>query len=154
MAGEMKGESGSRRDAVGEAALAFLQDFWRGDVAAAVRRCAPGAVFVFARSLPFPRECPIDEALNSIVDGLFSQFDPPGRFRVDVRHIVSDGRNVTVEYSAYGRLLNGREYANDYVMAITVERGLVTCQRAYTDTLHLTRLFGPDEGDPCTSATA
>jgi ketosteroid isomerase-like protein len=130
-------------DAAGEVALAFLQDFWRGDVAAAVRRCTPGATFVFARSLPYPRECPIGEALTSIVDGLFAQFDPPGQFRVDVRHVVSDGNNVTVEYSARGRLQNGREYENDYVMAITVEDGAVACQRAYTDTLHLSRLFGP-----------
>jgi hypothetical protein len=152
VAEELTDVGGAGRDAAGKAALAFLQDFWRGNVAAAVRRCAPGAVFVFARSLPFPRECPIDEALSSIVGGLFSQFDPPGWFRVDVRHVVSDGTNVTVEYSAYGRLLNGREYANDYVMAITVVSGLVTSQRAYTDTLHLTRLFGPEDGGPDTSA--
>lgn len=139
----MSSRSEAGPDPAGEIALAFLQDFWRGDVAAATRRCAPGAIFVFARSLPYPRECPIGEALGSIVDGLFSQFDPPGTFRVDVRHVVSDGNNVTVEYSARGRLQNGREYENDYVMAITVEDGAVTCQRAYTDTLHLSRLFGP-----------
>jgi ketosteroid isomerase-like protein len=37
-------------------------------------------------------------------------------------------------------------------MAITVVSGLVTSQRAYTDTLHLTRLFGPEDGGPDTSA--
>lgn len=125
----------------GQVAVAFLKEFWRGDLNGALGMCAPGATFVFARSLPFPRECPIGEALSQIINGLFSQFNPPGHFDVAIRHVRSDGKNVTVEYAAAGKLQNGRTYENDYVMAMTVEDDKVTVQRAYTDTLHLTRLF-------------
>lgn len=133
----MTGESNA------DTALRFLRAFWRGDVNAAAALAAPDARFVFARSLPYPRECPLPEALRMIVDGLFSAFEPPGRFDVSVRHALADGDQVTVEYGATGRLANGRDYANDYVMAFTFRDGLIVEQRAYTDTLHLSRLFGP-----------
>lgn len=121
----------------------YLHAFWRGDVDAAVALCTPDATFVFARSLPYPRECPIREALSTIIDGLFDAFDPPGRFTTEIRHVLCDGANVTAEYSARGRLANGRDYENDYVMAFTLRDGRIAQQRAYTDTLHLSRLFGP-----------
>jgi ketosteroid isomerase-like protein len=124
-------------------AIRFLEAFWRGDVDAALTLATHQARFVFARSLPYPRECPLGEALQSIVSGLFDAFDPPGCFDVTIRQALGDGDHVTVEYSASGRLANGRDYQNDYVMAFTFRDGLIDEQRAYTDTLHLTRLFGP-----------
>jgi ketosteroid isomerase-like protein len=130
-------------DAQIETALRFLRAFWRGDVDGAVALSTADARFIFARSLPYPRACPLREALASIVDGLFAGFDPPGQFAVEVRHALAAGDQVMVEYSATGRLANGRDYANDYVMAFTLRDGLIAEQRAYTDTLHLTRLFGP-----------
>ncbi len=133
----MTGESNA------EVAVRFLRAFWRGDVAAAASLAAPGATFVFARSLRESRESPLPEALASIVDGLFAGFDPPGGFEVTVRHAIGEGDQVTVEYSAAGRLANGRAYENDYVMAFTFRAGRIVEQRAYTDTLHLSRLFGP-----------
>lgn len=123
--------------------LAFLRAFWRGDVATALTFASDDARFVFARSLPYPRVCPLAEALTSIVEGLFAGFDPPGGFEVTVHHALAGGDQVTVEYSARGRLANGRDYANDYVMAFTLRDGRIVEQRAYTDTLHLSRLFGP-----------
>jgi ketosteroid isomerase-like protein len=126
-----------------ESALGLLHAFWRGDVEAALAFAAPDAEFVFARSLPYPRRCPLRDALQAIVDGLFAGFDPPGRFEVTMRHVLADDGQVMVEYSARGRLANGRGYENDYVMAFTVRDGYVVEQRAYTDTLHLSRLFGP-----------
>lgn len=131
------------KDSSANLALEFLRAFWRGDVDGAVAMCTPDAQFVFARSLPYPRRCPIREAHQAIVQGLFAAFDPPGQFEVTVQHVLSDGENVSVEYSATGRLANGRDYANDYVMALTVRDGRIAEQRAYTDTQHLTRLFGP-----------
>jgi len=130
-------------DPAEETVLEFLRAFWRGDIDAAIARSVPEARFVFARSLPYPRVCPLREAHEAIVGGLFAAFDPPGRFAVEVRHVLVGGNQVTVEYSARGRLANGRDYANDYVMAFTLRDGLVLEQRAYTDTLHLSRLFGP-----------
>jgi ketosteroid isomerase-like protein len=126
-----------------DTALAFLRAFWRGDVAGAMAFATADAKFIFARSLPYPRECPLQQALTMIVDGLFAGFDPPGGFEVTVRHALGGGDQVTVEYSARGRLANGRDYANDYVMAFTLREGRIAEQRAYTDTLHLDRLFGP-----------
>jgi ketosteroid isomerase-like protein len=126
-----------------ETVLTFLRAFWRGDVDTAMTFATDDAKFIFARSLPYPRECPLKDALTMIVDGLFAGFDPPGRFEVTVRHALAGGDQVTVEYSARGRLANGRDYANDYVMAFTLRDGRIAEQRAYTDTLHLTRLFGP-----------
>lgn len=124
-------------------ALRFLEAFWRGDVDAALTFATDRARFIFARSLPYPRECPLREALQSIVSGLFAAFDPPGRFDATILQALGEGDHVTVEYSATGRLANGRDYQNDYVMAFTFRDGLIDEQRAYTDTLHLTRLFGP-----------
>jgi ketosteroid isomerase-like protein len=127
----------------GETCVTFLRAFWRGDVDAAMQLAQADAQFVFARSLPYPRRCPLREALDAIVTGLFASFDPPGRFDVQVRNVLAHGDQVLVEYSASGRLANGRAYENDYVMAFTVRDGRIAEQRAYTDTLHLTRLFGP-----------
>ncbi len=129
------------RDA--ELALQFMRAFWRGDVDGSVALCTPEARFIFARSLPYPRECPMREAHESIVNGLFALFDPPGQFTVEVKHVLSRDGQVTVEYSAHGKLANGRDYENDYVMALTIRDGQVAEQRAYTDTQHLARLFGP-----------
>lgn len=130
-------------DENGDIALRFLQAFWRGDLTATSAMATPDAVFVFARSLPYPRRCPLRDAHAEIVGGLFAGFDPPGRFAVTVRQVLSAGDAVTVEYSASGRLANGRDYENDYIMAFTMRDGLVHEQRAYTDTAHLSRLFGP-----------
>lgn len=123
--------------------VSFLRAFWRGDVDAAMALATPDARFVFARSLPYPRHCPLRDALVQIVEGLFAQFDPPGRFDVEIRHVLCSGDVAMAEYSARGRLANGRDYENDYVMAFTLRDGRIAEQRAHTDTLHLSRLFGP-----------
>jgi len=125
-----------------DTAVQFLQAFWRGDVDSAIQHSTPDAEFVFARSLPYPRRCSLRDALDQIVNGLFAGFDPPGQFDVEIGHVVATGDQVTVEYSASGKLANGRDYANDYIMAFTFRDGRIAEQRAYTDTLHLSRLFG------------
>lgn len=130
-------------DVHAEIAVSFMKAFWRGDIDGAMALCTPDARFIFARSLPYPRECPMREAHESIVNGLFALFDPPGIFAVDIRHVLSCDDQVTVEYSANGKLANGRDYENDYVMALTIRDGRVAEQRAYTDTKHLSQLFGP-----------
>lgn len=127
----------------GDIALRFLQAFWRGDLAATSSMATPEAIFVFSRSLPYPRRCPLRDAHAQIVGGLFAAFDPPGKFTVTVRQVLAAGDAVTIEYSAAGKLANGRDYENDYIMAFTMRDGLIHEQRAYTDTAHLSRLFGP-----------
>jgi ketosteroid isomerase-like protein len=125
-----------------EVALDFLRCFWAGDIEAAGALCTHDAHWVFARSLPYSGTVPIAEGLRTIVDGLFSQFDPPGRFDVRVHHALADGDVVLVEYSASGRLQNGATYENDYVASIRLREGRVAELRIHTDTLHLSRLFG------------
>ena len=130
-------------DVDADLSLRFMGAFWRGDIDGAMALCTPDARFIFARSLPYPRECPMRLAHESIVNGLFAMFDPPGQFAIEIKHVLSCDAQVTVEYSAQGKLANWRDYENDYVMALTIRDGKVAEQRAYTDTQHLARLFGP-----------
>ena len=123
-------------------AVEFLRRFWRGDVQGAADLCTADAIWTFARSLPYPRECQVRDALGLINDGLFQRFDPPGRFEVVLRNVAEARGQVFVEYSATGRLDNGNAYENDYVMAIEVRDGRIVRVRPYTDTMHLAGLFG------------
>ena len=100
-------------DGPADIALRFLQAFWRGDLDAATALSTPDARFIFARSLPYPRECPLRQAHEAIAQSLFAAFDPPGKFSVELRHVLAADDQVTVEYSATGKLANGRDYAND-----------------------------------------
>lgn len=124
-------------------ALDFLRAFWEGEIYGAMRYCAPGATFQFARSLPYGRECPVREALQHIIDDMFESFDPEG-FRIELRNQLSADGEVVVEYSATGRTRAGQGYANDYVMCISVQDGKVTSVRPHTDTLHLAQLLMND----------
>ena len=126
-----------------ELAVDFLEAFWRGDVTTTSAMATDDAMFVFARSLPYPRHCPLREAHELIVTGLFASFEPAGKFEVNIRQVLAYEDSVTVEYSAWGKLANGRDYENDYIMAFTFRDGRIAEQRAYTDTAHLSRLFGP-----------
>lgn len=121
-------------------ALAFLQGFWDSDVECAMSYCAPGATWQFARSLPYPRQCDVREALQAIVDDMFQSFDPEG-FGIEIHHVISQDNQVMVEYSAHGATRDGHPYDNDYVMCITVSDGKVSSVRPHTDTLHLTQLL-------------
>lgn len=124
-------------------ALDFLRAFWAGDVDGALRHCAAGASFQFARSLPYARECGVRQAVQNIVDDMFESFDPEG-FSIEIRNQLSAGGEVVVEYCATGRTRAGQTYENDYVMCITVENGKVVSVRPHTDTLHLAQLLmGP-----------
>jgi ketosteroid isomerase-like protein len=134
---------GGTLDGNKEVAVRFLGHFWAGELEAALALAAPDAVFVNTRSLAEQRRVPLHQALSWIIGDLFSRFVPPGRFDVRIRNALADGDQVMVEYSASGRLDNGRDYANDYVMAFTFRDGQVAEQRVHTDTQHLARLFGP-----------
>lgn len=57
-------------------ALEFLQAFWDGDPERGSALCAPDAVWRFQRSVPFPREVPVREAVRLLNDTLIAAFDP------------------------------------------------------------------------------
>ena len=126
-----------------DVAIRFLRNFWAGELDSALVLASPDAVFVNTRSLAEQRIVPLRQALSWIIGDLFSRFVPPGRFDVQIRNALGEGDQVMVEYSASGRLDNGRDYANDYVMAFTFRNGQIVEQRVHTDTQHLARLFGP-----------
>lgn len=123
-------------------ALSFLRAFWDADVEEAMRYCATGATWQFARSLPYGRDCDIREALERIIADMFCSFDPDG-FRIDLRNELSADGEVVVEYAAHGRTRAGQSYDNDYVMCMTVSDGKIVSVRPHTDTLHLARLLMP-----------
>lgn len=127
-------------ESAGDVALAFLQRFWASDIDGAITYCAPDAVWQFARSLPYARECSVREALEAIIDDMFKSFDPNG-FDIKLRNAISVGDEAAIEYSAHGQTCDGRPYDNDYVMCITVHDGKVTSIRPHTDTLHLAQLL-------------
>lgn len=136
------GSSGTT-DGNKEVAVRFLRYFWAGELEAALQLAAADAVFVNTRSLAEQRIVTLRQALSWIIGDLFSRFVPPGRFDVQIRNALGEGDQVMVEYSASGRLDNGRDYANDYVMAFKFRDGQIVEQRVHTDTQHLARLFGP-----------
>ncbi len=129
-------------------ALAWLEAFWRGDADAATALCAAQARFVFARSLPYPRQCPVAEAVTAIARDMFASFDPQG-FAIDMHSVMSEGDEVAAEYSATGSTRDGRRYENDYVMKFSFDaEGRITRVQPYTDTAHLRDLLTPDAAAP------
>jgi ketosteroid isomerase-like protein len=121
-----------------ETALAFLQAMWASDVATAAGLLAPDARSMLPRSMSGnERSAPAAQAIESLVNGLFSQFLSPPGLVADVRHVVADGETVLVEYEVTGTLASGAEYANDAVMSITTADGLITQMRPYGDTKYI-----------------
>jgi ketosteroid isomerase-like protein len=49
-----------------ESARAFLEAYWRADLAGALALCTPDAVIVLARSLPIVTPAPVAEILPRI----------------------------------------------------------------------------------------
>ena len=116
-----------------EVALAFLQAYWRGDLAAALSYCTPAAKLELPQSGPVVTPAPMSDVLPMIFDRIYPRF-VGGRFDVQMENIVSERSLSVVEYIAAGRLNNGREYRCRYAMVLTVRGGKVAFARQYTDT--------------------
>src|ERR1700761_431341 len=85
-------------------ARAFLQAYWRGDLADALARCTPTAVIELAPSLPMVTPAPMAEVLPQIFANVYPKFEG-GRFDVTIGGTLEQGNRVLVEYTARGRLV-------------------------------------------------
>jgi ketosteroid isomerase-like protein len=116
-----------------EAALAFLQAYWRGDLAAALSYCTGTAKLELPQSGPLETPALMVDVLPVIFEQIYPRF-VGGRFDIQMENIVSERSLSVVEYIAVGRLNNGHDYRCRYAMVLTVKDGKVAFARQYADT--------------------
>jgi len=122
-------------------ALSFLQAFWDGEPEQGIALCAPDAVWIFQKSLREQRLAGISEAIDFLMTKLVGEFDPDSGYEVDVHHVVGDGDEVAVEYSARGKTRRGDIYHNDYVVRFTLRDGRIVSVRPYFDTHYVHKVL-------------
>jgi ketosteroid isomerase-like protein len=119
-----------------ESARAFLEAYWRADLAGALALCTADAVIVLARSLPIVTPAPVAEILPRIFREVYPRFEG-GRFEVTIDHMLSEGQGVLVEYTARGKLTNGAGFECGYAAVLEFVAGKVERLRMYTDTRYV-----------------
>lgn len=122
-------------------ALAFFNAFWVTDMVTVRRHLAPGATFLMMPTVAEQRVNDAAEALQRIIDTMFTGFDPAVPLRCEVTSIIAEGDEVAMEYVARARTRNGRPYENFYAAHLTFRDGLITCLRTYADTTYLKSLL-------------
>lgn len=130
-----------------QVALQFLQAFWDGKPEDGLALCAPDARWTFQKSLREPRFAGIADAIDFLMTKLVGEFDPDSGYEVDVHHVVGDGDEVAVEYSARGQTRRGDMYENDYVVRFTLRDGKIVSVRPYFDTHYVHRVLAPLDDD-------
>ncbi|MEU1120497.1 MULTISPECIES: nuclear transport factor 2 family protein [unclassified Streptomyces] len=71
------------------------------------------------------------------------RFDPTAEYTVDVRHVIAEDGEVSVECVTRATTRDGAPYALDITAQFTVEDGRITSMREYFDTQYFARtLFG------------
>jgi ketosteroid isomerase-like protein len=119
-----------------ESARAFLEAYWRADLAAALALCTSDAVIVLARSLPIVTPAPVAEILPRIFRDVYPRFEG-GRFDVTIDYMLSEGQGVLVEYTARGKLTNGNVFECGYAAVLEFVAGKIERLRMYTDTRYV-----------------
>lgn len=119
-----------------EAARAFLEAYWRADLAGALASCTADAVIVLARSLPIVTPAPVAEILPLIFRDVYPRFTG-GRFDVTIDHVLSDEQGVLVEYTARGTLTSGAGFECGYAAVLEFVAEKIACVRMYTDTRYM-----------------
>lgn len=119
--------------------LAFLQSFWDGQPERGYALCAPDARWRFQRSLHEPREVPVPEAVQWLMDKLVSGFAPDSGYTVDVTSAIGEGDEAAIEYSATGKMRSGDTYSNNYVVKFTSRDGKLVSIRPYFDTHYVSK---------------
>jgi ketosteroid isomerase-like protein len=102
--------------------LAFLQAYWRGDLAAALGCCTSSTSMELPPSIPVQTPARIAGLLPVIFRGVYSRFSG-GRFDVLVENVISERSTTLIEYIATECLVNGRDFRCRYAMVLTVEHG-------------------------------
>ena len=120
-----------------EVVLAFFADFWRGDLEASLSHCSHDAQFEFAPSLPYPSPAPMRQALQAILNDMYTKFDPATGMQVSVDRIMTNNNDVAIEYTASGNLQNGQRYVNRYLTLAIVHGDKLVLLRPYTDTAYV-----------------
>jgi ketosteroid isomerase-like protein len=124
-------------------AFAFLQAYWRGNLAEALANATVDAVIDLPRSIPLPTPAPLAQVLPIIFERVYSCF-VEGRFEIDLERCLVDGPVVVVEYTASGDLVSGRVFRCRYLVVLEMQEGRVARFRSYTDTKYVdTKLFAP-----------
>lgn len=67
----------------------------------------------------------------------------PGGIDMRIRGMIGEGDKVAAEVEAYGEIVNGRIYNNEYHFLFTVRDGRIAAVKEYNDTLHLKSAFAP-----------
>ncbi len=126
----------TRTDNLGSA-RAFLEAYWRADLATALEFCAPHAVIVLARSLPIPTPAPLAEILPIIFRDVYPRFEG-GRFDVTIERMLADEQGALIEYTACGKLRTGALFECGYAAVMEFAAGKIARLRMYTDTRYVT----------------
>lgn len=121
--------------------LAFFKAFWAADLATAFTFLAPGATFDMMPTVAPQRVNDAREALQRIIDTMFTGFSAAQPLACEVTSLIADGTEVALEYIARARTVNDRLYENFYSAHVTVAGGKITRLRTYADTAYLKDLL-------------
>jgi ketosteroid isomerase-like protein len=119
-----------------EAALQFLDAYWRADLEGALAVCTPGAIIELPQSVALASPAPLAEVLPMIFTKVYPRF-VDSRFGICIERVLADDSAVVVEYAATGSLLSGRPFHCRYLVVIEIEGGKVRRFRPYTDTKYV-----------------
>lgn len=123
-----------------EVVLAFFQALGSGDLERTRGYMHPEMTWtVMATGIP-------GEGRHQGPDAIFQMISPiqalfaPGSPRITLRSMVSNGEMVIMETHGGGQLADGREYDNQYVMALEVKDDKVVALREYMDSYYVNQL--------------
>ena len=125
-----------RQPTAREVAMRFLEAYWAGDLERALAACAPGAMIELPPSVPLRSPAPISEVLPTIFASVYPRFIGR-RFDIRIDRCIPDETAVVIEYTATGRLTNGRHFECRYLVVVEVEGDGVRLFRPYTDTKYV-----------------
>ena len=119
-----------------EAALQFLDAYWRADLEGALAICTPGASIELSQSVALASPAPLAEVLPIIFTKVYPRF-VESCFVTQIDRVLADDSAVAVEYAATGSLVSGRPFHCRYLVIIEIEGGKVRRFRPYTDTKYV-----------------
>jgi ketosteroid isomerase-like protein len=119
-----------------EAALQFLDAYWRADLEGALATCTPDASIELPQLVALASPAPLAEVLPIIFTRVYPRF-VESRFVIQINRVLADDSAVIVEYVATGPLVSGRPFHCRYLVIIEIEGGKVRRFRPYTDTKYV-----------------
>ena len=118
----------------------FFSALGSGDLEAARALMSPDMTWqVMGRGVPGEGVHRGPDAIFAVILPIRALFEP-GSPVITPRNITSNAKTVVIESHGGGRLRDGREYDNNYVMSLDVADGKVTALREYMDTYYVNQL--------------